>query len=170
MQQKAVNEMASKVPQYILNLWHHFLSKIKRIDIEWSAMIKSVISARQYAYKAFSPLFLSSDLSSLHFGAFIGILPNLEMVNLQMYGRRAFKPSISLGDSFKSEVLQAISSLNRLSRFREIIIVNPTTDISEFITQNKNEFNQCGWDLTKGSYKDQWVREECTNCLLIRKV
>eukprot|EP01083_Nonionella_stella_P300270 1024090_1 len=150
MQQKAVNEMASKVPQYILNLWHHFLSKIKRIDIEWSAMIKSVISARQYAYKAFSPLFLSSDLSSLHFGAFIRILPNLEKLHLQMYGMPTFGPTIPLGESFKTEVLQAISSLNRLSHFREIIIVNPTTDIAEFISENKNEFNQNEWSLTKG--------------------
>eukprot|EP01083_Nonionella_stella_P225328 801201_1 len=38
MQQKAVNEMASKVPQYILNLWHHFLSKIKRIEFSWSLL------------------------------------------------------------------------------------------------------------------------------------
>eukprot|EP01083_Nonionella_stella_P232660 820470_1 len=98
--------MASKVPQYVLNLWHHFLSTIKRIEFEWDLMTKAIISARhsQYGYKAFSPLFLSSDLLSLNFGTFIGILPNLEMVNLQMYGRTAFKPSIPLGDSFKSEV------------------------------------------------------------------
>eukprot|EP01083_Nonionella_stella_P211791 765359_1 len=145
--------MASKVPQYILNLWHHFLSKIKRIEFDWLFMIKSVRNSTQYGYKAFSPLFLSSDLSSLKFDAFIGILPNLEMINLQMYGRRAFKSSIPLGDSFKSEVLQAISSLDKLSRFGKIIIVNPTTDISEFITQNNNAFNQYGWKLTKGSYK-----------------
>eukprot|EP01083_Nonionella_stella_P033798 92484_1 len=98
--------MASKVPQYVLNLWHHFLSKIKRIDVDWRAMTESVISSTQYAYKAFSPLFLSSDLSALNFGAFIGILTNLEMIHLYMYGRTAFKPSIPLGDSFKSEVLQ----------------------------------------------------------------
>eukprot|EP01083_Nonionella_stella_P211794 765368_1 len=148
--------MASKVPQYILNLWHHFLSKIKRIDVEWIAMITSGAlddDNDQFCYGVFSPLFLSSDLSSLNFGAFIGILPNLEMVNLQMYGRRAFKPSVALGDSFKREALQAISTLDKLSRFREIMIVNPTTDISEFITQNNNAFNQYGWKLTKGSYK-----------------
>eukprot|EP01083_Nonionella_stella_P211792 765360_1 len=162
--------MASKVPQYILNLWHHFLSKIKRIEFDWLFMIKSVRTSTQYGYKAFSPLFLSSDLSSLNFGAFIGILPNLEMIHLYMYGRRAFKPSIPLGDSFKSEVLQAISSLDKLSHFREIIIVNPTTDIAEFISENKNEFNQNEWSLTKGNYKNLWVKEECTNCLVIRKV
>eukprot|EP01083_Nonionella_stella_P144604 451763_1 len=141
--------MASKVPQYVLNLWHHFLSKIKRIEFSWKHMIKSVTSKTGYGYKAFSPLFLSSDLSSLNFGAFIGILPNLEMINLQMYDSRAFDRSIPLGDSFKSEVLEAISSLDKLSRFHEIIIVNPTTDISDFINQNKNAFNQYGWKLTK---------------------
>eukprot|EP01083_Nonionella_stella_P215203 774736_1 len=152
MQQKAVNEMASKVPQYVLNLWHHFLSKIKRIEFDWILLIKSGASDDdndQFGYGVFSPLFLSSDLSSLKFDAFIGILPNLEMIHLFMYDPTAFAPSIPLGDSFKSEVLQAISSLDKLSRFGEIIIVNPTTDISEFITQNKNEFNQYGWKLTK---------------------
>eukprot|EP01083_Nonionella_stella_P144603 451761_1 len=144
--------MASKVPQYVLNLWHHFLSKIKRIEIEWRLMINSGAlddDNDQFGCKAFSPLFLSSDLSSLNFGAFIGILPNLEMINLQMYGSRTFKPSIALGDSLKREALQAISSLDKLSRFHEIIIVNPTTDISDFINQNKNAFNQYGWKLTK---------------------
>eukprot|EP01083_Nonionella_stella_P085233 236233_1 len=128
MAQKAVNEMASKVPQYVLNLWHHFLSKIKRIEFSWKLLIKSVRASTQFGYKAFSPLFLSTDLSSLQFGAFIRILSNLEKVHLFMYGRRAFKPSIPLGDSFKSEVLEAISSSDKLSRFGEIIIVNPTTD------------------------------------------
>eukprot|EP01083_Nonionella_stella_P085235 236235_1 len=128
MAQKAVNEMASKVPQYVLNLWHHFLSKIKRIEFSWKLLIKSVRNSRQYGYKAFSPLFLSADLSSLNFGAFIGILPNLEMIHLYRYGGAAFKPSIPLGDSFQSEVLEAISSSDKLSRFGEIIIVNPTTD------------------------------------------
>eukprot|EP01083_Nonionella_stella_P211793 765363_1 len=148
--------MASKVPQYILNLWHHFLSKIKRIDVEWIAMITSGAlddDNDQFCYGVFSPLFLSSDLSSLNFSAFIGILLNLERVHLYWYDRTAFDPSIPLGDSFKSEVLQAISSLDKLSRFGKIIIVNPTTDISEFITQNNNAFNQYGWKLTKGSYK-----------------
>eukprot|EP01083_Nonionella_stella_P297987 1011729_1 len=119
--------MASQVPQYVLNLWHHFLSKIKRIEFSWVLLIKAVISSTQYGYKAFSPLFLSSDLSSLNFGAFIGILPNLEMMQLHYYNPRAFQPSIPLGDSFKSEVLEAISSSDKLSRFGEIIIVNPTT-------------------------------------------
>eukprot|EP01083_Nonionella_stella_P255193 876223_1 len=165
--------MASKVPQYILNLWHHFLSKIKSVVLEWELMIKSGAiddDYDQFGFGMFSPLFLSSDLSSLNFSAFIGILPNLEKVHVYMYGRRAFTSSIPLGDSFKSEVIQAISSLNKLSRFREIIIVDPTTDISEFITQNNAEFNQYEWNLTKGSYTDQWVEDECTNCLVIRKV
>eukprot|EP01083_Nonionella_stella_P175696 612622_1 len=89
--------MASKVPQYVLNLWHHFLSKIKRVEFEWDLMIKAGAlndDNDQFGYGMFSPLFLSSDLSSLKFDAFIGILPNLEMINLQMYGRRAFEPSI----------------------------------------------------------------------------
>eukprot|EP01083_Nonionella_stella_P297988 1011730_1 len=119
--------MASQVPQYVLNLWHHFLSKIKRIEFSWWHMINAVRRTGTYGYKAFSPLFLSSDLSSLNFGAFIGILPNLEMINLYWYGSPSFKPSIPLGDSFKSEVLEAISSSDKLSRFGEIIIVNPTT-------------------------------------------
>eukprot|EP01083_Nonionella_stella_P041229 111787_1 len=165
--------MASKVPQYILNLWHHFLSKIKRIDVEWIAMITSGAlddDNDQFGYGMFSPLFLSSDLSSLHFGAFIRILPNLEKLHLQMYGMPTFGPTIPLGESFKTEVLQAISSLDKLSCIREIIIVNPTTDIAEFISENKNEFNQNEWSLTKGNYKNLWVKEECTNCLVIRKV
>eukprot|EP01083_Nonionella_stella_P211795 765376_1 len=164
--------MASKVPQYILNLWHHFLSKIKRIDVEWIAMITSGAlddDNDQFCYGVFSPLFLSSDLSSLNFGAFIGILPNLEMIHLFLYNV-TLAPSIPLSDSFKSEILQAISSLDKLSHFREIIIVNPTTDIAEFISENKNEFNQNEWSLTKGNYKNLWVKEECTNCLVIRKV
>eukprot|EP01083_Nonionella_stella_P297986 1011728_1 len=122
--------MASKVPQYILNLWHHFLSKIERIEFDWRLLIKSGAldgGNGQFGYGVFSPLFLSSDLSSLNFGAFIGILPNLEMINLYWYGSPSFKPSIPLGDSFKSEVLEAISSSDKLSRFGEIIIVNPTT-------------------------------------------
>eukprot|EP01083_Nonionella_stella_P297989 1011731_1 len=123
--------MASKVPQYILNLWHHFLSKIKRTQFSWWHMTSSVTPPNRYGYKAFSPLFLSSDLSTLHFGAFIGILPNLEMMQLHYYNPRAFQPSISLSVSFKSEVLQAISSLDKISRLREIMIVNPTTDISD---------------------------------------
>eukprot|EP01083_Nonionella_stella_P175695 612621_1 len=93
--------MASKVPQYVLNLWHHFLSKIKRIELEWDLMIKPGAlndDNDQFGYGMFSPLFLSSDLSSLNFGAFIGILPNLEMINLQIYDSTAFDPSIPLGD------------------------------------------------------------------------
>eukprot|EP01083_Nonionella_stella_P271658 920649_1 len=120
--------------KYVLNLWHHFLSKIKRIEFEWDLMIKAGAlddDNEEFCYGVFSPLFLSSDLSSLNFGEFIGILPKLEMIHLYMYGRTAFKPSIPSGDSFKSEVLQAISLLDKLSPFREITIVNPTTDISE---------------------------------------
>eukprot|EP01083_Nonionella_stella_P144605 451765_1 len=100
--------MASKVPQYVLNLWHHFLSKIKRIEIEWEVLIKSGAlddDYDQFGFGMFSPLFLLSDLSSLRFSALIGLLPNLEMINLQMYDSRAFDRSIPLGDSFKSEVL-----------------------------------------------------------------
>ncbi len=71
---------------------------------------------------------------------------------------------------FKREILKAISSLDALSPFHEFSIVNPTSDISHFIDENNNEFNEYGWNLSKGSYKHKWVREECKNVLFIRKI
>eukprot|EP01083_Nonionella_stella_P083582 231175_1 len=38
IEQKAIKGLPSKIPRYVLNLWHHLLSKITHIEIDWGLM------------------------------------------------------------------------------------------------------------------------------------
>ena len=46
---KAVKSLPSVVPRYVLQLWHHFLIKIKAVEIEWRCMDKEVVSQKKEA-------------------------------------------------------------------------------------------------------------------------
>eukprot|EP01083_Nonionella_stella_P030546 83714_1 len=100
MEQKAIKGLTSKIPHYVLNLWHHLLSKITHIQIDWGSMKCSGLYcdmgwSKQYGYGAFSS-FLSSDSSSLNFSAFVNILPNLESIDLYKCWLGEWKPIMSL--------------------------------------------------------------------------
>eukprot|EP01083_Nonionella_stella_P309802 1098481_1 len=73
IEQKAIKDLSSKIPHYILNLWHHLLSKIKHAILDWGYMKCSGLYydmgwCKQYGFGAFSSFF-SSDSSSLNFSA-----------------------------------------------------------------------------------------------------
>eukprot|EP01083_Nonionella_stella_P108480 315611_1 len=99
IEQKAIKGLPSKIPHYVLNLWHHLLSKITHIQIDWGLMkctgiyYKGSSMGPQYGYGAFSS-FLSSDSSSLNFSAFVNILPNLESIDLCKCWLGEWKPTI----------------------------------------------------------------------------
>eukprot|EP01083_Nonionella_stella_P083583 231176_1 len=38
IEQKAIKGLPSKIPRYVLNLWHHLLSKITHIKLDWGSM------------------------------------------------------------------------------------------------------------------------------------
>eukprot|EP01083_Nonionella_stella_P030545 83711_1 len=100
MEQKAIKGLTSKIPHYVLNLWHHLLSKITHIEIDWESMKSTGLYyengyMKQYGYGAFSS-FLSSDSSSLNFSAFVNILPNLESIDLYKCWLGEWKPIMSL--------------------------------------------------------------------------
>ncbi len=59
--EKAIKSLPSKVPTYILNLWHYFLSNIKEVIIHWGLMKSDLFyqkdDFKQYGYKNISSEF-----------------------------------------------------------------------------------------------------------------
>eukprot|EP01084_Bolivina_argentea_P136901 241123_1 len=101
-----LKEIPSKTPKYILKLWHHFLSKIKKVEINWGHLQTEVWSKRHkdYGYKTFRSLFCNEEC--LNFGAFLKILPNVERIDLEDYYAET---PILLNEYFISEILASIS-------------------------------------------------------------
>merc|ERR1712062_547072 len=76
---KTITDAPSAVPSYVLRLWHYFLIKIKKIEINLKHFEMHVVDAKkkQYGFKVFSSLFINPDTSALDFSAFLKLLPNL---------------------------------------------------------------------------------------------
>eukprot|EP01084_Bolivina_argentea_P136900 241119_1 len=141
-----LKEIPSKTPKYILKLWHHFLSKIKNVEIKWGFMNTEVVDKdkKRYGYKAFTSLFCNAEC--LNFSIFLKILPNVETIDLQHRGRKTtpWKPTIELNEHFISEILSSISYVNNTaslrSSFKSFNIFNPISNITDFININNNKF------------------------------
>ncbi len=106
-----LKEMPSKTPKYILKLWHHFLSNIKKVELSWGHLNNEVMNkdAKRYGYKAFRSLFCNAEC--LNFIIFLKILPNVERIDLEYYFSE-WKPTIELNEYFISEILSSISYIN----------------------------------------------------------
>eukprot|EP01084_Bolivina_argentea_P307293 531112_1 len=94
----------------------------------------------QYGYKNISSVFCSSDKTLLNFSLFTTILPNVERIIVCHGYLSEWKPTIPLNESFKTEILKTISSMNKSSSLCLINIVNPSSNILDFVNGNKNEF------------------------------
>eukprot|EP01084_Bolivina_argentea_P136898 241116_1 len=143
-----LKEIPSKTPKYILKLWHHFLSKIKKVEIDWGYLNNEVAmepsknskyTRKNYGYKAFASLLCGSK--SLKFSTLLKILPNVERIDLEDYYAET---PILLNEYFISEILASISYINNTaslrSSFKSFNIFNPISNITDFININNNKF------------------------------
>eukprot|EP01084_Bolivina_argentea_P307292 531110_1 len=117
----------------------------------------------QYGFKNISSVFCSSDETSLNFSLFTTILPNVERIIILNDYLSKWKPTISLNESFKTEILKTILSINKASSLSSITIVNPTSNVLDFANKNKSEFNKYGWNLQKEGFQD-FKRPQCPEC------
>eukprot|EP01084_Bolivina_argentea_P307291 531107_1 len=101
----------------------------------------------QYGFKNISSVLCSSDKTLLNFSLFTTILPNVERIIVLNDYLGKWNPTTPLNESFKKEILKVISPINKSSSLCLINIVNPSSNILDFVNGNKNEFNQFGWDL-----------------------
>ena len=79
---------------------------------------------------------------------FTKLLPNLETMSI--YWNHIFKESIALTSLLVSNLLESVQTH---SKIKKIDIVNPKGDISEFVMENKEQFECIGWTLSKRTFR-----------------
>jgi hypothetical protein len=171
-----LKKLASKTPTYMLKLWHHFLWKIKNVEINWNHLNQDIVGGySRYGFKAFSSLFTTSNCASLNFDIFLKILANGERIDLQKRVDRKWEASIELNELFLSNILSSIQFINNTalhSSFKSFNIYNPNSNLTHFINKNNDKFIKYGWKLSKTKCKSIFhrSRKECSNTLTIQRL
>eukprot|EP01084_Bolivina_argentea_P170933 296172_1 len=165
----------SLVPEYVLNLWHHFLLQIKQIEIDWGWLTETCRThptkkIKGYGYRLIAPLFCTGNFSSLNFTIFVNIFPNLNTIHFKFMRNKRYEKCVSLNETFISNILETIKMINNSKSlsvtFKSINIAEPWDSINKFNNENQELFNQQGWRLMKKNYK----HNKCKNSLTIEKL
>ena len=148
--QKAVKGESSVIPDYVLFLWHNLVVQVKHCEIVWRNMIVDKLNAGfpAYGFKPLVPLFSNEDMTAPDFGVFTKLFPNLE--TMCVYWSRRFSESVALTPLLVSNLLESVQTH---SKIRKIDIVNPKDDIMDFVTDNKKQFEEIGWTLSKKTFQ-----------------
>jgi len=150
--------IGQKTADYIQRLFRNLVNNIHKIEINIFMMNIHKEYAKQnfYGYKNFKSIFFGSS-ETINFTKIIKVflykLESFEVYN-EAYG--AFKPSISLNNSFIEEIMASIQTINESvslrSSFKEFVIVEPKQSITDFMQQQQALFNEHGWTLKKTKY------------------
>eukprot|EP01083_Nonionella_stella_P002467 7121_1 len=181
MEGKVLQGVESLVPPYVLKLWHHFLCNVRNVEINWKYMrMQESNSGERYGYKTFAPRFVLKKWTSLDFGVFLKILPNLESITLYNWNKKKqFVTSIALSEILTQHLLETIeivqSSPSLTETFREFNIVLPVDadmELEYYLMEHQDVFENKGWKLTQKTFDSAFHPdyESCEETLCIQKM
>ena len=186
-----------KLPLYIITLFHWFVSQKTEIAIRWNAISMDINEEINFRVNdeidgdpqedvnlgivkdvnfdvggthIFRELFVSEN-GTLRMSYILTLCENAKSMVVMNATPLGYNESMALDEAFLAEILSSIKLLNERAngKFKEFVIVYPSSSISEFITLNQQRFNEMGWDSVQKSYSRRDIPGQVPNSLWITR-